>query len=215
MISPRANHDRAQTARALGTVTSPSSWHKSHRRMGVSQCARSLADVLVPLDTQRMHEQLRTRTETSTSVRIAWEILHLLQLNIRSIEDTATRVVAAQVAGLIALWTQLGNFENGPPEVLAWTAWAILVASILALGVVVTPRRVTRFWNRLATSSLLVTKTALDEDDELEMIADLSDALRAQRESLHRMLRVSIALGLVALGVAGFAYVVEKGFYAP
>jgi hypothetical protein len=162
-----------------------------------------------------MHEQLRTRTDTSTSVRIAWEILHLLQLSIRSIEDTATRVVAAQVAGLIALWTQLGNFENGPPEVLAWTAWAILVGSILALGVVVTPRRVTRFWNRLATSSLLVTKTALDEEDELEMIADLSDALRAQRESLHRMLRLSIALGLVALAVAGLAYVVEKGFYAP
>jgi hypothetical protein len=101
-----------------------------------------------------MHEQLRTRTDTSTSVRIAWEILHLLQLSIRSIEDTATRVVAAQVAGLIALWTQLGNFENGPPEVLAWTAWAILVGSILALG-------------------------------------------------------------LVALAVAGLAYVVEKGFYAP
>jgi hypothetical protein len=80
---------------------------------------------------------------------------------------------------------------------------------------VVAPRRVTRFWNRLATSSFLVTKTALDEDDELEMIADLSDALRAQREALHRMLRVSIALGLVALGVAGVAYVVEKGFYAP
>jgi hypothetical protein len=95
-----------------------------------------------------------------------------LQLSIRSIEDTATRVVTAQVAGLIALWTQLGNFENGPPEVLAWTAWAILVGSILPLGVVVTPRRATRFWNRLATSRLLVTKTALDEEDELEMIAD-------------------------------------------
>ena len=162
-----------------------------------------------------MHEQLRTRADTSSTVRIAWEILHLLQLSVRSIEDTATRVVAAQVAGLIALWTQLGDFENGPPEVMAWTAWAILLGSITALGLVVTPRRVTRFWNRLATSSLLVTKSALDEEDELEMIDDLCDALRAQRESLHRMLRASITLGLVALGVTGLAYVVEKGFYAP
>jgi hypothetical protein len=162
-----------------------------------------------------MHEQLRTRAETSSTVRVAWEILHLLQLSVRSIEDTATRVVAAQVAGLIALWTQLGDFENGPPEVMAWTAWAILLGSITALGLVVTPGRVTRFWNRLATSSLLVTKSALDEEDELEMIDDLCDALRAQRESLHRMLRASITLGLVALSVAGLAYVVEKGFYAP
>jgi hypothetical protein len=162
-----------------------------------------------------MHEQLRTRADTSSTVRIAWEILHLLQLSVRSIEDTAIRVVAAQVAGLIALWTQLGDFENGPPEVMAWTAWAILLGSITALGFVVTPRRVTRFWNRLATSSLLVTKSALDEEDELEMIDDLCDALRAQRESLHRMLRASITLGLVALGVAGLAYVIEKGFYAP
>jgi hypothetical protein len=162
-----------------------------------------------------MGNELRSPAGAPAPVRIAWEILHLLQLSVRSIEDTATRVVAAQVAGLIALWTQLANFENGPPEVLAWTAWAILVGSILALGVVVTPRRVTRFWNRLATSSLMVTKKALDETDELEMIADLSDALRAQRESLYRMLRLSIAFGLVALGVAGLAYVVEKGFYAP
>lgn len=162
-----------------------------------------------------MHEQLRTRADTSATVRIAWEILHLLQLSVRSIEDTATRVVAAQVAGLIALWTQLANFENGPPEVMAWTAWAILVGSILALGLVITPRRVTRFWDRLSTSSLLVTKSALDEDDELEMIDDLCDALRAQRGSLHRMLRVSIAFGLVALAVVCLAYAVEKRFYAP
>jgi hypothetical protein len=174
-----------------------------------------VAFVLVLFDTPSMSEQPRTRGETSSTVRIAWEILHLLQLSVRSIEDTATRVVAAQIAGLIALWTQLGTFENGPPEVLAWTAWTILLGSIAALGLVVTPRRVTRFWNRLSTSSLLVTKKALDEEDELEMVDDLCDALRAQRESLHRMLRVSIVLGLVALGVAGLAYVVEKGFYAP
>jgi hypothetical protein len=48
---------------------------------------------------------------------------------VSSLEDGATRVAAAQVAGLIALWTQLYTFEDGPPEVLAWAAW------VIALGV--------------------------------------------------------------------------------
>ena len=129
-------------------------------------------------------------------------------------EDTATRVVAAQVAGLIALWTQLGNFENGPPEVLAWTAWVVLVVSVVGLGVVVTPRRVTRFWTRLSDAAPR-HGVILDEAVELDLIDDLEDALREQRESIHRILQISIALGLVALVIAGLAYVTEKAFYAP
>ena len=153
------------------------------------------------------------RTEAS-SVRVAWEILHLTELSVRRIEDTATRVVAAQVAGLIALWTQLGSFENGPPEVLAWASWAVLVVAIFGLGVVVTPRRVTRFWTRLS-GSLPSADLPLDKAAELGLIEDLSDALRDQRETIHRLLQVSIGLGLAALVLAGLAYVVEKGFYAP
>jgi hypothetical protein len=34
-------------------------------------------------------------------------------------EDRATRIVATQLAGLIALWTQLLTWEDGVPAVLA------------------------------------------------------------------------------------------------
>lgn len=170
--------------------------------------------MLVPTDTPGVAVQTRMSRDLSPAVRVAWEVLHLVEVSVRSIEDTATRVVAAQVAGLIALWTQLGTFENGPPEVLAWTAWAILVVSIVGLGVVVTPRRVTRFWTSLSNSAP-AAGSQLDQAGELELIGELSDALREQRESIHRLLRVSIALAVTALVVAGLAYAAEKAFYAP
>jgi hypothetical protein len=152
--------------------------------------------------------------DVAPAVRVAWEMLHLVQLSVRSIEETATRVVAAQVAGLIALWTQLGEFEDGPPEVLAWAAWAVLVVSIVGLGVVVTPRRVSRFWTALSDSAPTV-ESQLDEAGELELIGRLAGHLREQRARIHGLLQLSIALGLAALVVAGLAYVAEKAFYAP
>jgi hypothetical protein len=152
--------------------------------------------------------------ELAPAVRVAWEMLHLVELSVRRLEETATRVVAAQVAGLIALWTQLGNFENGPPEALAWGAWAILLVSIVGLGVVVTPRRVSRFWTALSDSAPTV-ESQLDEAGELELIDMLAGLLRAQRASIHRLLQLSIQLGVAALVVAGLAYIVEKAFYAP
>jgi hypothetical protein len=148
------------------------------------------------------------------SVRVGWEVLHLVELSVRTTEDTATRVVAAQVAGLIALWTQLGQFENGPPEVLAWTSWAILVVSIVGLGVVITPRKVNRFWTALSDSAPTST-SQLDEAGELELINRLADLLREQRAKMHGLLQLSIVLGVSALVVAGLAYVAEKAFYAP
>jgi hypothetical protein len=158
--------------------------------------------------------QSRTSPDLAPAVRVAWEMLHLVELSVRSIEDTATRVVAAQVAGLIALWTQLGNFENGPPEVLAWAAWAILLGSIVGLGIVVTPRRVNRFWTALSNSAA-TSESQLDEAGELELIGSLANLLREQRASIHGLLQLSIGLGLAALVVAGLAYVAEKAFYAP
>jgi hypothetical protein len=152
--------------------------------------------------------------ELAPSVRVAWQVLHLVELSVRSVEDTATRVVAAQVAGLIALWTQLGQFENGPPEVLAWAAWAILLVSIVGLGVVITPRRVSRFWTALSNSAP-TPGSQLDEAGELELIGNLADLLREQRTRIHGLLQLSIALGISALVVVGFAYVAEKAFYAP
>ena len=66
------------------------------------------------------------------AVETAWHVLGVVQLSVARLEDGATRVAAAQVAGLIALWTQLSSFENGPPQVLAWIAWAIMVYGLAA-----------------------------------------------------------------------------------
>lgn len=158
--------------------------------------------------------QSRMSQDLWPAVRVGWEMLHLVELSVRSIEETATRVVAAQVAGLIALWTQLGNFENGLPEVLAWTAWAILLVSIVGLGVVITPRRVNRFWTVLSNSAP-TSDSQLNEAAELELIGRLADLLREQRARIHGLLQLSILLGVVALVLTGLAFIAEKAFYAP
>ncbi len=158
--------------------------------------------------------QPRLAQDLSPAVRVAWEMLHLVQLSVRSIEETATRVVAAQVAGLIALWTQLGEFEDGPPEVLAWAAWAVLVVSIVGLGVVITPRRVNRFWTTLSDSAPS-SGSQIDETTELQLIARLADHLREQRTRIQGLLQLSIVFGVAALVVAGLAFIVEKAFYGP
>jgi hypothetical protein len=63
------------------------------------------------------------------------------------------RVVAAQITGLIALWTQLYTFEGRVSAALAWIAWGVLLLSIGLLGYRITPRRLSEFWQRLDTRS--------------------------------------------------------------
>jgi hypothetical protein len=150
------------------------------------------------------------RDETAP-IRIGWELLHLLQLSVRSLEDSATRILAAQIAGLIALWTQLYTFEEAVPRTLAWTAWVTLLASIAVLGTLVTPRRLSGFWEGIDAGAAVTQ----DDAPEREIIDGLSTTLRLHRDRLARALRRSIALGIVGLAVAALAYVVDKGLYAP
>jgi hypothetical protein len=168
----------------------------------------------VTFDTPEVVLQARLSQDLAPAVRVAWQTLHLVELSVRATEETATRVVAAQVAGLIALWTQLAQFEDGPPEVLAWAAWGILLVSIVGLGVVITPRRVNRFWTALSDSAP-TSNSQLDEAGELELIGNLAGLLRQQRTRIQWLLQLSIALGVSALVVAGLAYIVEKAFYGP
>jgi hypothetical protein len=158
---------------------------------------------------------LRTRDDVSAGIRVGWELLHLLQLSVRSLEDTATRVVAAQVAGLIALWTQLFTFEEAVPQSLVWAAWAVLIVSICLLGFRISPRRLSSFWRRLDRGwGTRDPDDPLDEADEAAIVEELTAALRAQRDRLQRAIRLSIALGLAGLALAAIAYVVDKAFYA-
>jgi hypothetical protein len=129
-----------------------------------------------------------------------------------SLEDGATRVAAAQTAGMIALWTQLSNFEDSAPEVIAWAAWVILILALTVLGPLVTPRRLARFWAKLPLGNVL----AYDEPaKEQELIGELCATMQGQIIRLRRGMTLSIILGLTALGLAALAYVLEKAFYAP
>jgi hypothetical protein len=155
---------------------------------------------------------LRTRDDADAGIRVGWELLHLLQLSVRSLEDTATRVVAGQIAGLIALWTQLYTFEEPLPQSLAWASWVLLIASITVLGVRITPRRLSTFWEHLDFGRELCAEP-LDEANEEKILTNLSDALRAHRDRLQRAIRQSVLLGLTGLGVAALGYVIDKLFF--
>jgi hypothetical protein len=128
---------------------------------------------------------LRTRDDVAAGIRVGWELLHLLQLSVRSLEDTATRVVAAQIAGVIALWTQLSTFEETVPATLAWGAWGILLLSISLLGYRITPRKLAEFWERLDARTGSPCDDPLEETDEVEIVAELTTALRAQRDRIQ------------------------------
>jgi hypothetical protein len=158
---------------------------------------------------------LRTRDDVAAGIRVGWELLHLLQLSVRSLEDTATRVVAAQIAGVIALWTQLHTFEEAVPATLAWGAWGILLVSISLLGFRITPRKLAEFWERLDARTSSPCDDPLEEADEVEIVAALTTALRRQRDRIQFAVRSSVALGIVGLTLAAVAFVVDKGFYSP
>jgi hypothetical protein len=154
-------------------------------------------------------------SERIRALNAGWEMVRLVQASVNSLEETTTRVVAAQVVGVVGLWTQLDNFEDGPPRALAWIAWAILLAAVSSMAPFVAPRRLARFWSRVVADVSAVTQGGLTLDEEATLVRDFTEGFRAQRSRLHRGLRVSIALGTLGLAVAAVAYVIEKAYYAP
>jgi len=129
--------------------------------------------------------------------------------SVARLEDGATRVAAAQVAGFVALWTQLSTFAHGAPRVLAWVAWAILLVSVSSLAPVVTPRRLGRFWGSIVKGA----GEAVAPETELSVVEGLIEDLAAYYGRMFRHLRLSIRLALAGVLVAAIAYIVEKVFY--
>jgi hypothetical protein len=143
---------------------------------------------------------------------VAWELLEFGRESVASLEDGATRIAAAQVAGLIALWTQLGTFEDGPPEVLAWLAWGLLVVSVSLLAPTVTPRRLARFWEGMLTTDILAIDSTAKEE---EIVRSLSVAMEGHMRRVRRGMAASVVIAVLALATVVLAYVLEKAFYAP
>lgn len=103
-----------------------------------------------------------------------------------ALEETASRVLAAQVAGTIALWSQLNTFEEGPPEVLAWIALFLFIGSICFLGLFLRPRRWVRFWDRAIPDELFAVRRPVMPEEEATIIDHISTAMRRQRDALER-----------------------------
>jgi len=147
-------------------------------------------------------------------VETAWHVLRFVQESVARLEDGATRVAAAQVAGFVALWTQLTTFERGPPRVLAWIAWAILLGALGSLAPVVTPRRLARFWASVLPRAGHAVGEAVPAAKELKVVEGLIESLAGQYARMYRHPRFSIFLSLLGVGIAALAYVIEKVFYA-
>jgi hypothetical protein len=154
-------------------------------------------------------------TQVRGRTRIGWELVRLLQESLMALEETASRVLAAQVAGTIALWTQLHTFEEGPPKFMAWIALLLWVGSICFLGLFLRPRKVVRFWDRAIPDEVFSVKRPVTPEEEQSLIEHMSTTMRGQRDSLERGVQVSIPLGVLALGLVTVAYAVDKGWYPP
>ncbi len=148
--------------------------------------------------------------DLTRGLAVAWQLAQFTRAHVTSMEEQATRVVAAQVAGLIALWTQLSNFDQTAARVLAWASWVTLILSIAALGRVVTPRRIARFWERLPLPPRGQAVHPLSEGEEARIVAELAKTTEEQAARIGRGLRVSILLGLLALALVSLGYVLEK-----
>jgi hypothetical protein len=137
----------------------------------------------------------------------AWEFVHFLTAHLGSLETRAAIIMPAQVAALIALWTQLYTFEEDLPHALAWAAWAALLLGLVGAAWLITPHRLQR------TSLLGYGLHARPASSRAQIVEELSAIIQQRVRRLHIGLIVSVGLTVLALGLAVLAYVVDKAFY--
>jgi hypothetical protein len=149
--------------------------------------------------------------DLTPTMRVAWELVAALRASLLSLEERATRIVPAEVAGLIALWTQLGNFDSPRAIVVAWLAWGMLIAGILVLGTLIMPSRLDRFWDGLVPPEIVLSDLGpCAPEREAAIAAHMSTALHGQIDRLRRGFRFAVWIGCAALVLIAIAYVLEK-----
>jgi len=142
--------------------------------------------------------------------RVGWHLLHFLRDSLTSLEEQATRVLAAEIAGLIAIWSQLHTFERGLPRSLLWAAWGFALAAPIRLAPLVTPKRLGRFWTGLPVKDALQRRDHIDVEAEARLITELSESAERQMARIRHGLAQAIALSLFGLCLAALGYVIEK-----
>ena len=140
------------------------------------------------------------------SEREAWEFVHFLSAHLASLETRAAILIPAQVAALIALWTQFYTFEETLLHVLVWIAWTALILALVGAAWLITPGRVHR------TSVVGHGLQARPDADREEIVREVCAIVQERVRLLHVGLRVSVGLTIVALGLVIVAYALDKIF---
>jgi hypothetical protein len=144
------------------------------------------------------------------TVEVAWRLVETPREGVRSLEYSVTRVGTAQLAGAIALWTQLYTFDETVAAVMAWCALVLLLVSILLLAVLVTPRPLARFWEAIPTKDVLVSTEPFPLDEEVALLRQMREAMTTHIRRLRGGLRLSVLLACIALVCVFTAYAIEK-----
>jgi hypothetical protein len=143
------------------------------------------------------------------TVDVGWQLLQLAREGITSLEERATRVVPAETAGLIALWSQLNSFHGAVAHAFAVLALVLLGIAIVVLARLMTLRQLAKFWDRVLLGDVLSGGRPLQLEDEAEIVERLAATMRGHSTTLRRGLQLSVVLSVVALVSAGIAYAVE------
>jgi hypothetical protein len=139
----------------------------------------------------------------------AWGFVHFLSAHLASLETRAAIIMPAQVAALIALWTQFYTFEEDVPRAFVWTAWGALVLALVEAAWLITPDRLRR------TPLVGYGLDARTNASRAEIVQEISAIVQERVRRLSVGLRYSVGLTVVALGLVVLAYAVDKVFYAP
>jgi hypothetical protein len=153
----------------------------------------------------------RTQADLNVTMRTGWHLISSLRASLLSLEERATRVVPAEVAALIGLWTQLDAFDRGLARALAWTAWGMLLVAILTLARLIMPSRLAGFWDSLVPPEVVLAHPKpLRLEEEAAIAARLSAELHVQTDRLRRGFRLTVGFSGCALVLTALAYVIEK-----
>jgi hypothetical protein len=140
------------------------------------------------------------------SEREAWEFVHFLSGHLASLETRAAIIMPAQVAALIAIWTQLYTFEETFPRTLVWLAWAAFILGLVGAAWLITPGRAQR---------ASIVERGLHEHvaHREEIVRELCTSLQERVRVLHAGLRISVGLTVLALALVVVAYALDKGIF--
>jgi hypothetical protein len=142
------------------------------------------------------------------SLEEGWDFIHFLGSHVESMETRAAIIVPTQLAGAIALWTQLYTFEETIPHALAWAAWSLLIVGLIVAAWITTPGRIRK--DSVVGHGLNCRPTTSRE----ALVNEICEILHARVRILHLGMRISVGISILALTLVVLAYALDKTYYS-